>query len=368
MQLESLESRQMLSWTVMMYMAADDKGPAADFTLSRVNQVALEIGRMPATVSLGDVNVVAEIDSVGYPAADPAQLFGGAASARRGLIETNGVPDSVWGTDLGNIDSGNPQTLINFVQWAMANYPADHYALILWGNGEGFEGVCRDDTSGSILSMSDLAQVMDAIPHMDLVGFDAGLMGTVEVASQLRGEADVMVASEADIPPPISPDYPTGYIGWDYSFVTALKAAPTMTAEELGAEIVDTFGTYYGVTVPVGNVTLSAVDVTATGRFDHRAGRRVGRLLRRHVDHGDPIRLGCAGRGPKPGDPIRRRQPRCGRHDDAFRDGGGRRRGRVAALGGPVEVRQRGRFRGHRRPVDLHPEARHGQLVGQLHL
>jgi Ca2+-binding RTX toxin-like protein len=279
MRLESLESRHLLSlpdWTVVLYMAADDKGPGDDLTLSRVNEVAWAIDRMPAGGSSASVNIVAQIDSIGDPAV-ASPLFGGATGTRRGEITSNAVPDGTWGTGLGNVDSGDRQTLIDFVQWTTANYPAEHYALILWGNGEGFDGVCRDDTSGSILSMSELAQVMDAIPHMDLVGFDAGLMGMVEVAAQLRGEADVMVASEADIPTPNPVDPTLGYIGFDYGFLSDLQADPDMTAATLATDIVTHFGDYYSnpatatpparnaAMPPIANLTLAAVDLAQLG-------------------------------------------------------------------------------------------------------
>ena len=35
------------------------------------------------------------------------------------------------------MDSGNPETLIKFCRFAIKNFPADHYVLILWNHGTG---------------------------------------------------------------------------------------------------------------------------------------------------------------------------------------------------------------------------------------
>ena len=40
---------------------------------------------------------------------------------------------------------GDPNTLVAFVQWATATYPANHYALILWDHGNGWRSRALDD-------------------------------------------------------------------------------------------------------------------------------------------------------------------------------------------------------------------------------
>jgi len=41
--------------------------------------------------------------------------------------------------DLGEVNMGNPDKLIEFVEWAQATYPAQNYALILWNHGSGWK-------------------------------------------------------------------------------------------------------------------------------------------------------------------------------------------------------------------------------------
>ena len=92
---------------------------------------------------------------------------------------------------------------------------------------------------------------------VSLIGFDACLMGMTEVAYELRNSADVMVASESNIPAQ----------GWDfYAFLSNLKANPTLSAAGLGSSIVDAYRDRYALTP---ETTLSAVrpaDVAALAR------------------------------------------------------------------------------------------------------
>ena len=66
---------------------------------------------------------------------------------------------------------------------------------------------------------------------LDIVGFDACLMSTIEVVEAVAPYSDIMIGSEI-----LEPGN-----GWDYSFLQLLVDNPTTTPEQLGAKIVDTF-------------------------------------------------------------------------------------------------------------------------------
>ena len=156
----------------------------------------------------------------------------------------------------------DPQTLIDFITWGKANYPADNYAVILWNHGDGWrdaletkkpqlKAVCWDDTSGwtEALEMDEIQQVFNSTGSVDLIGFDACLMGMVEVAYELKNNAYVMVGSEETEPGD----------GWPYDTLLAdLAALPTMTPAELGQAIVDRYGQSYS---PFYGTTQSAIDL-----------------------------------------------------------------------------------------------------------
>jgi len=45
------------------------------------------------------------------------------------------------------LNTGDPQTLIDFITWAKANYPAHHTAMIIFDHGNALSGVAQDDSS-----------------------------------------------------------------------------------------------------------------------------------------------------------------------------------------------------------------------------
>ncbi|MGB4269355.1 MAG: clostripain [Spirochaetota bacterium] len=153
---------------------------------------------------------------------------------------------------------GDPNTLKKFIQFCKANYPADHYALILSNHGGGsrkksltdekaqktnvFKEICVDETDDyDALYMGEISNVLSSAESVDLLGFDACLMSSVEVAYQFRNDssnsgfkANYMIASA---PPE------TGY-GWDYySIFQRLQAKSGDNGEE--DETLDGYESYY---------------------------------------------------------------------------------------------------------------------------
>ena len=116
-----------------------------------------------------DVNIVVQFDRIsGYDSS-----YGDWTGTRRGLIQPGDIPDTNWGIDIGEINMGDATSVIDFVRWTMTECPADNYALIFWDHGGGFYGVCFDDTNVDDLSMADLSTIIDGIPEIELIGFDA---------------------------------------------------------------------------------------------------------------------------------------------------------------------------------------------------
>jgi hypothetical protein len=229
---ELLEPRRLLSWTVMSYLDGD-------------NSLALTIrsGFYDLRgVGGSDVHVVAEMDGVI------------ASGARYGEVLPTSSADDTWGTGLGPVDMGDPNTLHTFLAWAVANYPADHYALILADHGGGVDGICYDVHSGDdVITLPELGTALTGIPKIDVIGMDACVMGTVEVAYQLAGKADYFVASEA--PEPMS--------GWPYSTALGgLAGNPQMSPATLAQQMVDAYADQFG---PDGEETMAAIDMAQLG-------------------------------------------------------------------------------------------------------
>ena len=182
--------------------------------------------------------------------------------------------------DLGEQNMGDPDVLQDFVEWAITNYPAKRYMLSIWNHGNGWrqsrerlheramraraasepdqgvaKAVATDDTDDDILYMREVQTALEGarqrlgtLVKLDVVGFDACLMGMVEVAYACRDVANYVVGSE-DLEPGD---------GWPYDTILGdLVAMPTMTAKGLADLVVDKYGSSYG-----GGTTQSSVGVS----------------------------------------------------------------------------------------------------------
>ncbi len=158
-----------------------------------------------------------------------------------------------------------PQAFTSFLNYTVENYPADHYGLICWNHGAGTYGFGMDEVYGGsddLLTLEEMSSGFDASPFgsgnkLDWLGFDACLMGTVEVAHCLKDYANYMVASED------SEDAE----GWDYSFVSNLNR--TFDPVAVSESVVDAFASFYsGYHNPYidqqSNATLSVYDLSKT--------------------------------------------------------------------------------------------------------
>ena len=131
------------------------------------------------------------------------------------------------------------ETLTDFVAWAVDTYPADRYILVLWNHGGGSTGVCFDETANydslTIHNVNDaLHDYSQQNPgfHLDIVGFDACLMATYEMAVHMAQYADYMVASEE-----LEPGIGWNYVGW----LSELAYDPGMDSADIAVSIADNF-------------------------------------------------------------------------------------------------------------------------------
>jgi len=245
-------------WTFMVYLDADNTLESAG--IDDFLEMA-DVGSSP------DVNIVVQMDrTAGYD-----NTYGDWAGTRRFLIQKNDTPATTPLVDLEEANMGHPDTLQDFVLWAVQNYPAQHYALSIWNHGAGWrslleelqsralsrtlgeEGVTMrtvalDDTDNDVLYMSEVQSALQATEvKLDVVGFDACLMGMVEVAYALRNVAGYVVGSEWLEPGD----------GWPYdTILTELTSTPTIDGRNLSDMIVTKYGLAYS-----SGITQSSVDV-----------------------------------------------------------------------------------------------------------
>lgn len=196
-------------WTLMFYSDADN-----DLEESAMNDLRqlLKLGSSPQVhlVMLCDRS---ELDS-GVEGYSNERIFN-RDPWDQALLLSIGKESLETLEDWGEQNMADPETLERFVKVAQERFPAERYALIIGNHGSGWEGVCSDDSAqdeDDQLTLEDLSGALADIPRLDVLGFDACLMATVETAVTLAPRARYMVASEELEP----------VLGWDYASIARL--------------------------------------------------------------------------------------------------------------------------------------------------
>lgn len=230
------------SWLVLLYQDADDKILEQDIFVD-LNE-AEKVGSGP------NLNIVAQIDrfQAGYSG------DGNWTGTRRYFVRQDDDLNAVGSDlveDLGEANMSSGDTLVDFVTWAVANYPAEKVVLILSDHGMGWPGGWSDPTSrvsggevplqsalGDHLYMDELDQALEEIRQLtgiekfELLGMDACLMGHIEVMSALAPHARYAVLSQETEPS----------LGWAYtSFLSELSKDTSIDGGQLGQLIVDSY-------------------------------------------------------------------------------------------------------------------------------
>ena len=102
--------------------------------------------------------------------------------------------------NLGNRAMCAPDTLTDFINWAVENYPAQNYFLILSDHGDGWAGgLLLDEVNGRHeMSTRQLQQALQAAEApMTVLGLDMCVEADTEVAYQLRNSGpQILIASQ----------------------------------------------------------------------------------------------------------------------------------------------------------------------------
>jgi hypothetical protein len=273
-------------WTVMVYLAGDNNLDANGVTdLNEIKKIG----------STSEVNIIAQFDRAGA-----------GISTRRYFMQKGTSLDADIKESLGEINTGKPEFLLDFIKWGAINYPADHYMLVLWNHGQGWDdtdifageragdsrlartryirhaffktsvinaaklsaidnkiarAILIDDDAKDFLDCLEMKKVLlDAKAYLnrkiDILGMDACLMSMAEIGYQMHNSVRYMVGSEETEP----------LDGWPYDTILGqLSAQPDTTPRDLSKIIVKKYIESYKGTGEA--VTLSACDLMASTRF-----------------------------------------------------------------------------------------------------
>ncbi len=245
-------------WTVLVYLDGDNNLEADALT---------DFREMAAVGSSDDLKILVQLDRISSSEGWDDTSAGDWAGTYRFLVERGMEPTPAAALeDLGELNMGSQETLADFVTWGVQNYPAEHYALIIWDHGASWLGVSSDDTDGATISLPALSTALDAARSrsgygtLDLIGFDACLMAQLDVFKAVEPYGQVVVAS-AELEPN------QGW-AWD-AWLRVLADDPTQDAYALAPVIVDTYIASYDDSMS-DDVTLSAFDLAAVGTLTER--------------------------------------------------------------------------------------------------
>lgn len=288
------------NWTFIVYMAADND--LRSFAANNIKQMA-------AIGSNQWLNIVIHLD---------IRLTNNQKTTRRYFIEKNKLVHINNGDPTSQqMDSGDEKTLISCCKWAIENYPAQHYALILWNHGTGildplrgrifnpFElftfnpathkleldrsvgfldlinymsqdkrGICWDNSTGNYLTNQKLAYALKTVcanylngNKFSIIGFDACLMAMLEVANIAKSYAHIMIGSQ---------EVELG-TGWDYSKVLELFLRTNPSPEEFVKHTIHMFEkTYNNIT---NDFTQSAINLNLLDQLENNVDIIAGLLL-----------------------------------------------------------------------------------------
>lgn len=164
---------------------------------------------------------------------------------------------------LGERNMAEPSTLSDFIDYVYEDYPAENYGLVLWDHGGGaILGYGADENYDyDALEMKELdsaladTQMAEDGKKFTWIGFDACLMGMIEVADVLAEYSDYMIASE---------EIEAG-TGWSYAFLDTLSDGQHYAGADAGQCILDAYENYYYENYKyIPDYTLACMDLSKT--------------------------------------------------------------------------------------------------------
>ena len=162
--------------TVIAYMAADN-----DMWLDAL----ADVEEMQAGFSERGVNLVVFLD----PAGAPPSLLRIAPGAK---VTVKTYPE---------LNSADASQMRQVLSDAIALYPARSYGLVLWSHATSWmpAGSLLKSFGEDSVRQMNIPELAAALPvHFDFILFDACLMGSVEVACELKDKTDFIVASPTE--------------------------------------------------------------------------------------------------------------------------------------------------------------------------
>lgn len=247
-------------WAVLIYLAGDVKYVAKELRANLRQVLALK--------PCAELTIAVQHDSP--------------KGASRYLIPQGGTETSTPTEKLGEIDSGSPDVLADFLRWGLSVCPAERTAVVLnglsaldpapMGSERGPSRVftiCRDESHGNFLDVVEIGTVVRTVlaefgrDTLELLAVDSCRVQFLELAYELEGRVQVLLASQTSVPG----------AGWHYTRVLhawrdAIRAAGgQLSTEALARELVPAISQTYASAQPDYACGVSALDLRRLDDF-----------------------------------------------------------------------------------------------------
>ncbi len=184
-------------------------------------------------------------------------------------------------------NSGSILTFKNFLEWAKQNFSFERVMIVLWDHGTGWYPYTRsspftraivfDDYSHSALELSEVAEaISDVFTKVDVLGFDACLMGLIETGSVFKSVASYVVASELEEP----------LTGWNYELFLEKIANLEKSAYQVAKAAVDAYKETYS-TYTLMDCSLAVYDMSYWANLEHQVSNWASKLAQLYSDDFD---------------------------------------------------------------------------------
>jgi len=254
-------------WTFIVYMASDNDLESA--AIADINEMeAVQLEKTPITIlALIDRHSGYDMTNGNWHdtrvyeiKTDPNGLNSNIVSIRLDCPEL-GISANTE-TELNTAD---PFVLSRLIDFAKLEYPADNYALFIWGHGTGWRGgyqpdsltkplkaVAFDDTNGQYMPLPSFGRAV-AGKGLSVIAFDTCYAALLEVAYEIKNDALLFVGSTG----------PILSTGWDYTalFTNFLQSAD-FSVNDLGNSIQYQFSLQYAFLnyAAISQIKLSEVN------------------------------------------------------------------------------------------------------------
>lgn len=162
-----------------------------------------------------------------------------------------------------NENTGDPETFLKFLNFALSSYQANRIILVMWGHGDGRnfkgkegKGICFDETHSDFLTIKEIREVLKKIKErynkkIDILIFDACFMQSIEVSYELKDYVNFILGSQTYVP----------LDGIPYDKVISVVSRSNSNIKDLSIDIAKAyFNSYNNGSQGNENITFSVID------------------------------------------------------------------------------------------------------------